>query len=133
MVPARKIRMSFGRAAEFMRPHMRYLLTGLLSLALVAAFATGAAARAYLDHAQPADGAEPATPPTAVKLRFSRAIEPSFSKVRVVDAQGKQMDDGKATVSDNEPKLIQLGLTPLPSGNIRSFGALSPATATRPG
>jgi len=36
--------------------------------------------------------------------------------VLVVDAKGKQMDDGKATVSDNEPKLIQLGLTPSPSG-----------------
>ena len=98
---------------------MRYLPASLLSLALVAAFATGAAAHAYLDHSQPADGAMLATPPTAVKLWFSRAIEPSFSRVRVVDAQGKQVDDGNATVSDHEPKLIQLGLTALPSGKYR--------------
>ena len=95
---------------------MRYLLASLLSLALVAAFARGAAAHAYLDHSQPADGAELATPPAVIKLWFSRAIEPSFSRVRVVNAKGKQVDDGKATVSDNEPKLIQLGLKSLPSG-----------------
>jgi len=95
---------------------MRYLLTSLLTLFLVATFATRAAAHAYLDHSQPADGAELATPPTTVKLWFSRAIEPSFSRVRVIDARGKQVDDGKVTVSDNEPKLIQLGLTLLPSG-----------------
>ena len=98
---------------------MRYLLASLLSLALVAAFARGAAAHAYLDHSQPADAAELATPPTVVKLWFSRAIEPSFSKVRVVDARGKQVDDGKASVNDQEPKLIQLGLTPLASGKYR--------------
>jgi methionine-rich copper-binding protein CopC len=95
---------------------MRYLLASLLSLALVAAFATGAAAHAYLDHSQPAEGAELAIPPTTVKLWFSRAIEPSFSRVHVVDANDKQVDDGTAMVSDNEPKLIQLRLTPLPSG-----------------
>ena len=99
---------------------MRYLLASLLSLVLVAAFATGAAAHAYLDHSQPADAAELATPPpTVVKLWFSRAIEPSFSKVRDVDAQGKQVDDGKATINDQEPKLIHLGLTPLASAKYR--------------
>ena len=90
---------------------MRYLLTSLLTLFLVATFATRAAAHAYLDHSQPADGAVLAAAPTAVKLWFSRAIEPAFSRVRVVDDQGVQVDDGKPTVNDDTPKLIQVGLT----------------------
>jgi len=67
---------------------MRYLLATLLSLALVAAFP--AAAHAKLDHSESADGAQLATPHTAVKLWFSRAKGPSFSKVYVVDAKGNK-------------------------------------------
>jgi len=94
---------------------MRYLLATLLSPALVAAFPS-AAAHANPDHSEPADGAQLTTPPTAVKLLFSRAKEPSFSKAHVVNTKGEHVDDGKLTMSDNEHKLIQLELTPLPAG-----------------
>ena len=95
---------------------MRYLLASLLSLAVMTALPNSAAAHAYLDHSQPADGAVLATAPTAVKLWFSRAIEPAFSSVRVVDDQGVQVDDGKPTVNDDTPKLIQVGLTAVMAG-----------------
>jgi len=95
---------------------MRYLLASLLSLTVMAALPNEATAHAYLDRAQPADGAVLVTAPTAVKLWFSRAIEPAFSSVRVVDEQGKQVDNGKPLVNDDAPKLIQVGLTALTAG-----------------
>ena len=98
---------------------MRYLLASLLNLALLAAFPTGAVAHAFLERSQPADGAALTTAPNTVKLWFSRAIEPSFSRVRVVDGEGKRMDDNKPVVSDDEPKLIQVGLKPLPAGKYK--------------
>jgi methionine-rich copper-binding protein CopC len=98
---------------------MRYLLASLLSLALLAAYSVDAAAHAFLERSQPADGAALDTAPSAVKLWFSRAIEPSFSKVTVVNTAGKRMDKDNPTVNDDEPKLIQVGLKPLPSGTYK--------------
>ena len=98
---------------------MRYLFASLLSLTLLAAFPTGAAAHAFLERSQPADGAVLDTSPAAVQLWFSRAIEQSFSRISVVDADGKRRDDDKATVSDKQPTLIQIGLAPLTSGTYK--------------
>ena len=98
---------------------MRYLFASLLSLTLLAAFPTGAAAHAFLERSQPADGAVLETAPPAVQLWFSRAIEQSFSRISVVDADGKRRDDDKATVSDKQPTLIQIGLAPLTSGTYK--------------
>ena len=39
--------------------------------------------------------------------------------MRVVDGQGKRVDDGKPAVSDKEPKLLQVGLQALSSGGYR--------------
>ena len=65
------------------------------------------------------DGDTLDTAPTTVKLWFSRAIESSFSKVSVVNTAGKRIDNDTPTVDDNEPKLIQVGLKPLPSGSYK--------------
>ena len=98
---------------------MRHLFASLLSLALLAAYPVGAAAHAFLERSQPADGDTLDTAPTTVKLWFSRAIESSFSKVSVVNTAGKRIDNDTPTVDDNEPKLIQVGLKPLPSGSYK--------------
>ena len=98
---------------------MRYLHASLLSFALAAAYPITAAAHASLDHSLPADGAVVETPPSAVRLWFSRAVEPSFSSMQVVDDKGERMDDDKPVVSDDEPELIRVGLTSLPPGKYR--------------
>jgi methionine-rich copper-binding protein CopC len=111
---------------------MRYLLASLLRLALVAAFPQGAAAHAYLDHSQPADGAVVTAVPTTVKLWFSRAVEPAFSTISVIDARGTRMDDGKATVNAATPKLIEVALNKASAG--RSYKVIYrpwPWAATR--
>lgn len=98
---------------------MRYLLATILTLSLLAALPNEAGAHAFLDHSQPADGAVVATPPAAVQLWFSRAVEPSFSTVHVEDQKGKQVDSGKPAVNDKDPKLLEIGLQPLTAGSYK--------------
>jgi methionine-rich copper-binding protein CopC len=98
---------------------MRYSFGIILSMLLVTAVPEIASAHAFLDHSQPVDGAVVETAPTVVKLWFSRAIEPSFSSAHVVDDKGKQMDDGNFVVTESEPKLLQVGLKPLPAGKYK--------------
>jgi methionine-rich copper-binding protein CopC len=98
---------------------MRYLMTMLLGVVFLFVLPGYAAAHAYLDHSQPDDGAVVTPAPAAVRLWFSRAIEPSFSTVRVVDQNGKQIDKGKPAVSGNDPKLLEIGLQPLAPGTYK--------------
>lgn len=98
---------------------MRYLLATILTLTLLVALPNEAGAHAFLDHSQPADGAVIATPPSSVQLWFSRAMEPSFSTARVVDQQGKQVDNGKPAVDSKDPKLLEVGLQSLAPGSYK--------------
>ena len=98
---------------------MRYLYTALLVAAGLVSWPGIAAAHAYLDHSTPSADAVLEKAPASVQLWFSRALEPSFSTVRVDDAHGKQMDDDKPVVSDEEPKLLKVGLQALTSGKYK--------------
>lgn len=98
---------------------MRYLLATLLGAVFLVTWPGYAAAHAFLDHSTPSADAALITPPKAVQLWFSRALEPAFSTVRVVDDKGKQVDDGKPVVSDDTPKLIQVALQPLSAGKYK--------------
>ncbi len=98
---------------------MRYMLATLLGAVFLVTWPGYAAAHAFLDHSTPSADAVLATPPKSVQLWFSRALEPAFSTVRVVDAEGKQVDDGKPVVSDDAPKLIQVALHPLATGKYK--------------
>jgi methionine-rich copper-binding protein CopC len=59
----------------------------------------GAAAHAFLDHAEPRVGNAVATAPHEVRLWFTQKLEPAFSSVTVTDAAGQRVDAGKARVS----------------------------------
>jgi len=98
---------------------MRYLLATLLTLSLLAFLPNEAGAHAFLDHSQPADGAVVTPAPVSVQLWFSRAMEPSFSTLRVEDQKGKQVDNGKPAVNDKDPKLLEIGLHPLTAGSYK--------------
>jgi len=98
---------------------MRYLLATLLGAVFLAALPGYAAAHAFLDHSQPSDGAVVTPAPASVQLWFSRALEPSFSTVRVEDQKGKQVDNGKPAVNNEDPKLLEVGLQPLAAGSYK--------------
>jgi len=89
-----------------MRSH---LLTALLVIAL----GTPAAyAHAHLDHAVPAVGSTVDTAPHEVALTFTQNLEPAFSSVKVTDATGSDVGQGKAEISGNTMRVELKPLTP---------------------
>lgn len=98
---------------------MRYLYALLISTVIIAFTPGQVFAHASLDHSQPANDAQLDTTPSSVQLWFTRALEPSFSTVSVVDQSGKQVDSGNPAVNDKDPKLLEVGVAPLSAGKYK--------------
>jgi copper transport protein len=71
---------------------IRAVVLALLALAVVPA---AASAHARLEGTSPARGATVAAQPARVVLRFDEPVEASFGAVRVFDARGARVDDGR--------------------------------------
>jgi methionine-rich copper-binding protein CopC len=80
---------------------------------------TGTAdAHAFLVTADPAAGAVLKTPPTAVTILFTEALEPSFSSLTVSDDSGTRVDlDDAHTLGDGTRYAV--GLKPLKPGSYK--------------
>jgi methionine-rich copper-binding protein CopC len=78
---------------------------------------TLAQAHAMLDRASPAVGSTVGAPPRAVMLTFTENIEPAFSSVRVEDASGARVDQGKAQLAGRN--VLRVGLKPLAPGSYK--------------
>jgi hypothetical protein len=83
---------------------------------LAVGLATAAQAHAFLQHASPAAGATPATPPREVSLEFSEPLSAAFSGVTVTDASGKDVEAAPPTVTGT---LVKVALKPLAPGVYR--------------
>ena len=94
-----------------------------VTAAIVAAVAwvasAPAAAHAFLDHADPRVGSTIAQSPPNVRLWFSQALEPAFSRVHVVDASGKTVDAGDAHVDASDKTLLSVTVPSLAPGTYR--------------
>jgi methionine-rich copper-binding protein CopC len=90
-----------------------------VALALVALVATGAAAHAFLDHAEPRVGSTVKSAPGEVKLWFTGAIEPAYSRVEVQDAAGKRVDRNDVSVDPASGALMRVSLPALPAGRYK--------------
>ena len=88
-----------------------------LVAALATCFGVAAGAHAFLDHAQPKVGATVKVAPAELKLWFTEAVEPAFSTVQVVDAQGKRVDTAGAQMDAQDHKLLHVALGKLPAGS----------------
>lgn len=95
------------------------LVTLLFALFSLAGWPGLAAAHSVLHHSEPARNAILDAPPKAVKLQFSKALEPAFSTLKVYSGDGKQVDDGKAQVTGEERKGLEVALPALPSGTYK--------------
>ncbi len=87
-------------------------------LALLLALAAPVAGHAGLVSSDPASGARLDTVPFAVHVSLSEAIEPGGTTMKVTDAAGLQVDDGRLDIqnADSRP-VLTLGLkTGLPDG-----------------
>jgi methionine-rich copper-binding protein CopC len=87
------------------------------------AFATAAAAHAFLDHASPAVGSTVRGSPPEVTLKFTQELEPAFSTLTVQDASGKRVDKGDASIAADT---MQVSLPQLQPGRYKvTWRALS--------
>jgi len=89
-----------------------HALAAILSLAL----AGPALAHADLASANPAVGGTVATAPTDVTITFTEEVEPKFSGIQVLDAQGKRVDQGEAHTVPDDAKLLSVAVKPLAAG-----------------
>lgn len=93
------------------------LLISLVLLAFVVA--PDAGAHAFLDRAEPRVGSKVHAPPPRVTLWFTERLEPAYSRVKVVDATGRQVDNADGAVDAGDPHVLRASLTPLAPGTYR--------------
>jgi hypothetical protein len=91
-------------------------LTMLLALFASCALAD---AHAMLDRASPAVGSTVATAPSAITLSFTEKIEPTFSSVRVEDASGARVDQGKPQLEGGSRNVLRVNLKALGPGTYK--------------
>jgi copper resistance protein C len=93
---------------------------------------TLARAHAMLDRANPAVGSTVGAAPRAVTLTFTENVEPAFSSVRVEDAGGARVDQGKPQLAGRN--VLRVGLKPLQPGSYKvTWKVLSVDTHTTQG
>jgi len=73
-------------------------------------------AHALLVRSLPAAGAELDVAPTLIELWFSEPLEPEFSTIHLVDAQGNEIAHASSLVDPADPMHMSLPLTALPPG-----------------
>jgi copper resistance protein C len=98
-------------------PLMRRVAAIALLAFAAAPFAIGAAqAHAFLRHASPAVGSTLSASPPEMTLDYTEAIEPRFSGVDVLDAQGQHVDAGDLHAAPDNAKRLVIGLKKLGPG-----------------
>jgi methionine-rich copper-binding protein CopC len=75
-----------------------------------------ASAHAYLVKSVPPGRATLFASPAKIQLWFNERLEPRYSSVSVLDADGKRVDLDNALVSGEDPKQLAIGVKPLQSG-----------------
>jgi methionine-rich copper-binding protein CopC len=107
--------MSAMKAASPMIPKIR---TVLLALAIILTGAAAASAHVVLKSADPPAGSAVSVAPKEVRLVFSEALEPAFSRAQVVGPDGQRVDIG-SRVDPAAPNVLRVALRPLVAGSYR--------------
>lgn len=94
----------------------RWLVAAALLLA-----PTGVRAHAFPDHSEPRVGHTVDAPPATVRIWFDGAIEPVFSTIRVEDTRQQRVDRGDSRVDPKDSTLLEVGVSPLPSGKYEVY------------
>jgi methionine-rich copper-binding protein CopC len=100
----------------YARPGAFAALFSLLFLSLMPGVSLG---HAFPVHADPRVGSTVSSPPAVVRIWFSGALEPAFSTIVVLDANGRKVDKGDGHVNASDATLLEASLQPLPSGIYR--------------
>jgi hypothetical protein len=83
------------------------------------ALASTAAAHGVLQRTEPRSGSTVKTAPPQVRLEFTGAIEPAYSRVQVLDGEGRRVDLGDGRVDPDNRTLLRVSLPALPPGRYR--------------
>ena len=99
---------------------MRFLLRLAVPLVLLFGAFVESAAHAMLERAAPPVGSVVRAAPADIRLRFSEAIEPAFSRVTLTTAAGATVPTGPVGVDPGDDRQLVLALvSPLPAGVYR--------------
>jgi copper resistance protein C len=74
-------------------------------------------AHAYLVKSVPAAQGVVGHPPARAELWFNERLEPAYSRVFVLDGNGRQVDLGNTQVDPDDPKKLSVGLRELAPGS----------------
>jgi methionine-rich copper-binding protein CopC len=77
------------------------------------------AAHGILDRTDPRAGGSVKTAPAQVRLWFTGALEPAYSRVQVLDAGGTRADLGDGGVDEGNRALLRVSVPPLAPGAYR--------------
>jgi methionine-rich copper-binding protein CopC len=88
-------------------------------MAFLLAFTGIASAHAFVDRAEPKVGADVNAAPTEIKIWFTQQIEPAFSKIRVFDPNGVQIDSKDSRQDKDDKKLLIVSVPHLSPGTYR--------------
>jgi methionine-rich copper-binding protein CopC len=92
------------------------LVANLAAVLLTIAPIAPAFAHAFPDHSVPAVGGTIAQSPTEIRIWFTQKLEPSFSKIEVLDASGARVDQGDTKVDAQDRTLLRVSVKPLAAG-----------------
>ena len=80
---------------------------------------SAAGAHAFLDRAEPRAGSTLKAPPPRVRLWFTGALEPAYSRVHVVNAAGERVDAGDSQVDAANRAVLTVSLPALAAGTYK--------------
>ncbi len=83
------------------------------------AFPGNLVAHAFIDHADPAVGSKVTHAPTQVRIWFTEALEAAFSTIKVLDAAGHEVQQGKSQTDKANSKILQVTVPSLPAGTYK--------------
>ena len=80
---------------------------------------SAAGAHAFLDRAEPRAGSTLKTSPPRVRLWFTGALEPAYSRVHVVNATGERVDAGDSQVDAVNRAVLTVTVPALAAGTYK--------------
>ena len=92
------------------------LIAALLTTVSLALAPALASAHGRLESAEPAANGAVETAPSMLRLTFNEDLEPSFSTIKLADANGAAVGNAKAKVDPSDKKVLTLAVPKLSAG-----------------
>jgi len=100
-----------------MKPNPAHLI--VIATVVILILQASASAHAFLDHAEPRVGSAISQAPSDVRIWFTQAVEPAFSRIEVFDAGGKRVDGKDAHVDPGDHHILIISLPRLAAGTYK--------------